>query len=104
MSTLVRESDIKRAVKLLFESVGFWVYSLSQDRPSHQTPGLPDLYALHLTKGSVWIETKAPDGRTSEAQDIFADRCAAAGQRYLCCASLEAAHAFLLRIGILCKP
>lgn len=101
---LLRERDVKRAVKRLLAGVNYWVYDLSQERPSHQTPGLPDLFAMHLTKGAVWVETKAPGGRLSDAQEIFADRCAQSGVGYLCCSSLEPVHAYLARVGLIAHP
>ena len=68
---------------------------MSQGRTTRQSAGLADLWAMHPKSGGVWIELKAPGGRLSEAQQLFADRCAQSGVGYLCCSSLEAAHAFL---------
>ena len=104
MSNLIRETDVQLAIRRLFESVGYHVWSLSQGRQTRQSAGLPDLYALHPTKGAVWVECKRPGGQLSEAQQLFADRCAQSGVGYLCCSNLEAAHAFLWTQGLLLEP
>src|SRR5213594_3167441 len=101
---LLRESDVQLSVRRLLESVGYHCYALSQGRATRQSAGLPDLYGLHPTKGAVWVECKRPGGTLSEAQILFADRCAQSGVGYLCCSSLEAAHAFLWTTGLLLPP
>lgn len=62
------EADIIKALRTL----GFLVSKTSQPRASMMTPGIPDLYAAHPRwRLRLWIEVKAPKGRTSPQQDLW---------------------------------
>src|SRR5690349_16309807 len=98
---LTRESDVLYSVRTLLEAVGFSCYRLAQGRMTRQSAGLPDLYALHPTKGALWVECKRPDGRRSAAQSLFAARCIRAGVGYVCCSKLETMQAYLTQQGII---
>lgn len=71
------EKQVQAAVKALFEAAGAMVYVLGTRRPrgdypgTCQTPGLPDLYAVHPTAGAWWFECKVPGGKLSEPQATF---------------------------------
>lgn len=66
------EKEIQRDVVKLYTAFGCVVFNLSQARASKQTPGLGDLYVVHLTSMQVWWhETKTPTGKQSPAQREF---------------------------------
>lgn len=66
------EKDIQRDVMKLYLAFHCLVYNLSQARASKQSPGLADLYVLHLPSKNVWWhETKTPTGKQRPAQREF---------------------------------
>lgn len=96
-----RESQVQARVTDLFRSVGAFVYSTSQNRPSRVAVGLPDLIVL-LPRGLgvVFFETKAPKGKQSDSQVLFEARCAQSGTPYVC-GGLEEARAALELAGLI---
>jgi len=81
--TLERETDVQRDVRACYERFGCAVYSTSNTRRTKNTPGFPDLWVMHLTRGAWFHETKARDGRQSPAQKLFEARCQQAGVDYI---------------------
>jgi hypothetical protein len=59
----VREKEEQAFIAKLFRGFGCKVYNLSQARASKQTPGLPDLWVVHLeAKLAFWFESSARVG------------------------------------------
>lgn len=97
----VPEKTVQAAVIRLYRQFGCVVNSLSQPRATMQTPGIPDLY-IHCTKkaASWWHETKAVDGKPSEAQlDFFARENICGGTVVL--GGVDAAKLQLRAIGLI---
>jgi hypothetical protein len=66
------EKEIQRDVVDLYLHFSCLVYNLSQARASKQSPGLADLYVIHLpSKHAWWHETKTPTGKQRPAQREF---------------------------------
>lgn len=66
------EKELQRDVVKLYLAFHCQVFNLSQARASKQSPGLGDLYVVHLPTAQVWWhETKTPTGRQSPAQKQF---------------------------------
>ena len=64
------EADIRHGIVKFLRMVGFACYDLEQNRPTRQTPGIPDLYVQG--KGiRFWIEVKAPGRKQTPAQLDF---------------------------------
>jgi hypothetical protein len=104
--SLVRETDVVVALRRLFTAIGATVYVIGEGKAtrhshSRQTPGIPDLYVIHPTKGVWWWEAKTPDGRLSEAQKQFRDRCKAARGVTWRSGGVQEAYTFLWAQGIL---
>jgi hypothetical protein len=99
--TLERETDVQRDVRACYERLGCAVYSTSNPRRTKNTPGLPDLWVMvPIHRGWYWWhETKARDGRQSEAQKLFETRCQQAGMDYVL-GGLAAALDHLRAIGL----
>lgn len=95
-----REKETQAAVVKLFRAFGCRVYNLSQARRTKQTPGLPDLWVVHVARGLAWWwETKRPDGgRLSSAQLDFRMECAMADVPHGV-GSLADAEDFLIALG-----
>lgn len=64
------EAEIQEAGRKALELLGFTVYSLSQDRATRQTPGIPDTYVVGHGR-ATWAEWKTAKGRQSAAQLAF---------------------------------
>lgn len=62
------EAEIQLAIRRAMETLGYHVSDLSQDRPTRQTPGIPDLWVMGHGR-FTWAEVKRPKGRTSKHQD-----------------------------------
>lgn len=89
----------------LLRSAGFAVYELSQGYRSdpggtRQTPGLPDVYAMHPSAGSLWWEAKAHGGQLRPSQEAFADNATYCGVPVLQ-GTAEAVRTYLRAIGVL---
>jgi hypothetical protein len=80
----VLEKEEQAFIAKLFRGFGCKVYNLSQARAAKQTPGLPDLWVVHLeAKLAFWFETKRQvGGKLSAAQLQFRDECAIAGVKH----------------------
>lgn len=103
------EAAHQREIVALLRTLGFSVYQLSQGYRkakggTRQTPGLPDLYAMHPVKRlTLWVEVKppkeaarlarllarpsvppsaVPDWKRAKAQASFRRTCLASGQPY----------------------
>ena len=74
------EKAVQRACTNLLHALGFTVSDFSQPRASMQTPGVPDIHAMHPKYGALWIECKSATGRTSPAQGAWHAAARAAGQ------------------------
>ena len=98
---MTRETDVQYEITSFLEALGVAVYRLSQGRATRQSAGLPDLFALHPKIGGVWIEVKAPNGRRSGAQTVFADRCARSRVQHLFASSLEPVRKLCQECGLL---
>lgn len=61
------EAEIQLGIRRALELVGYHVSDLSQDRPTRQTPGIPDLFVMGHGR-FAWMEVKRPKGRVSEHQ------------------------------------
>lgn len=120
------EDSHQREMIGLLGSLGWRVYSLSQGYRKEKggtrmTPGIPDLYALHPSKGlTLWIEVKPPkeaarlaklltrtgpipksymnDLKRARAQATFKHLCEATGQPY-CYGTLPELLACLRSLG-----
>lgn len=81
----MRERDIERYFVKRVEALGGVAYKFSS--PSHR--GVADRVVC-LPGGRVWfVELKAPAGRLSPLQRVFASDMAALGQNYTCLWSKE---------------
>jgi hypothetical protein len=97
----ILEKDEQAFIAKLFRGFGCKVYNLSQARASKQTPGLPDLWVVHLeAKLAFWFECKRTlGGRISNAQVEFKAECAAAGvQAYI--GDRNVAAQVLVKLGL----
>lgn len=100
-SGFLRESDVKRRVFALLRTCRCAVYSLSQSRASHQTPGLPDVYVFPgRGKPPFWWEAKAARGRGRPVQLKFKYLCEDSGVRCIVGGEAEV-RAHLRALGIL---
>lgn len=78
------ETAIRLGIKDLLRKLGWAVWDLEQNRPTRQTPGLPDLIAMHEGRRMVlFIECKTPKGRLSPAQEEFRRIASRSGATYL---------------------
>jgi hypothetical protein len=72
------EREIQKGIIQYLRAGGWTVWNLSQGYRgapggTRQSPGLPDLYAVHPTYGAAWLEIKRGQlGRMSPAQQAFA--------------------------------
>lgn len=64
------ESEIQLGIRRALELVGYHVSDLSQDRPTRQTVGIPDLWVMGHGR-FAWMEVKRPKGRASEHQKAW---------------------------------
>lgn len=86
---VLREKAVQRAVYQLLVKCGCAVYWMSQARETRQTPGVPDLIAIHPLRGLAFVECKAPNGRMSRAQRLFQHLCGEANITYILADSVE---------------
>ena len=101
-----REKEIQAEIVKLYKALGCKVYNLSQPRASKQSPGLGDLWVVHLASGwnrkgktAWWHETKTPKGKQSEDQREFQRECKACHVGYVL-GGVLAAEEQLLAFGI----
>jgi hypothetical protein len=93
------EKAVQGAVTKALKTLGFHVSDLSQPRASMQTPGLPDLYAMHAQwKVAFWVEVKAPGGRLSRGQEAWHREAHASGVRVMTVDSVAALVSEMSRI------
>lgn len=80
----ILEKDEQRAIQKMAIAVGFKVYWLSQAERSGQTPGLGDLWMVHVGRSVAgWWESKRQvGGERSRVQEDFGDECLACSVRY----------------------
>lgn len=64
------EAEIQLGIRRALELVGYHVSDLSQDRPTRQTPGIPDLFVMGRGRWT-WMEVKTPKGRPSDHQKAW---------------------------------
>lgn len=95
------EKRIQQKIMTLLRLVGFRVWNLSQARATNQSPGLPDVFAMHPTLCvEVTIEVKTPKGRASEPQREFAElrrRCA----RPHLIGGMDVVEGWLIELGLM---
>lgn len=91
------EKAVQQRVKAVLAVHQFWISDLSQPRSTMQTPGLPDLYAQHMTLPiRLWVEVKGPKGKTSPAQEDWHLRERNAGGRVAVVRSGSEMHDYLV--------
>lgn len=95
-----REKEEQAAVVKIFREAGCKVYNLSQARKTKQTPGLPDLWVVHLpSRRAFWFEVKRTRGGVmSEFQKDFASECNECGVRHFVGDRAEARRALRLQL------
>lgn len=97
----LRESEVGEQVRDMLKRLGWLVYSLPQGRVTRQTPGLPDLWAMHPAgRPPFWVELKTPTGIPSREQVKFAGLCQMAGTGYVIGGTV-AVRDHLVKIGAL---
>jgi hypothetical protein len=64
------EAEIQLAIRRTLETLGYEVADMSQDRPTRQAPGVPDLWVMGHGR-TAWMECKRPGGAVSPAQKRF---------------------------------
>ena len=79
------EKQVQRDIAVFLGLLGYLVSDFSQPRATKQTPGIPDLHAMHPGHSgnhghAIWIEVKAETGRMSPAQSAWHTAARAAGQ------------------------
>jgi hypothetical protein len=94
------EDDVQVRIAHIYAAVGCFVVWFSQKRRTGQTPGIPDLYVIHPTKGAWWHEVKRAKGsRVRPAQAEFRKCCLAANVPHVI-GDAEAAWAQLEAVGL----
>lgn len=97
---LPREKSVQQDVREEYEAAGCKVYNLSQARAAKQTPGLSDLWIVHVGRGvAFWHEVKRPGGELSDAQRTFREECRACGVRHVS-GGVEEARIAIQRWGL----
>lgn len=79
------EATVQRELVHCLEHLGFFVSKFDQgyrqDGSTRQTPGIPDLYALHAGQEmSVWVEVKAGSNTPTPHQEAWHEEARAAGE------------------------
>ena len=67
------EKQIQTAIKEALDMLGYYVHDMSQDRPTRQVAGIPDLY-IQGHGVTAWIEVKRVGGKVSAYQTAFVER------------------------------
>lgn len=94
------ETAIRLGIKRLLRQVGFSVWDMEQNRPTRQTPGLPDLIAL----GHSWclmIECKTPKGRLTDYQRGFQKACEGTPADYIVIRGVDEMWDWLVAHGVI---
>ncbi len=95
------EKGVQHDIKGYLELEGFFVSNFSQARPSKQTPGIPDLYAVHRKwRFRLWIEVKRPGETTTLLQRGWHLAAIEAGANVLVADSPEAVAEYLRAKGM----
>lgn len=95
------EQGVYEACCDLLRACGFLYWRLSQARASQQSPGLGDLFAIHIGyRLIVWIETKARHGKLSVDQRIFRQAILDAGGLYVSPRSPDDLADYLRLMGV----
>ena len=76
------EAEIRLAIRRALELLDFDLYDFEQNRPTRQTAGIADLFAVGHGR-CAWIEVKTTKGKQSEAQVVFERRVMENGGFYL---------------------
>lgn len=79
------EAKVQRNIVQALKRLGFHVSKFDQgyrpDGSTRQTPGIPDLYALHPSwKMDLWVEVKAGSNKPTEHQKAWIRTAREAGQ------------------------
>ena len=86
----MRESTIEKHLVAQVKAIGGMAYKFTS--PAHR--GVADRIVC-LPNGQTWfVELKAPGGRLSELQKIFAEDMARMNQKYLCLWNKEQVNEF----------
>jgi hypothetical protein len=87
----MRESTIEKHLIAQVKAIGGMAYKFTS--PAHR--GVADRIVC-LPNGQTWfVELKAPGGRLSELQKIFAEDMARMNQKYLCLWNKEQVNEFI---------
>jgi hypothetical protein len=87
----MRESTIEKHLVAQVKAIGGMAYKFTS--PAHR--GVADRIVC-LPNGQTWfVELKAPGGRLSELQKIFAEDMARMNQKYLCLWNKEQVNEFI---------
>ena len=91
----MKESTIEKHLVTQVKALGGMAYKFTS--PAHR--GVADRVVC-LPDGQTWfVELKAPGGRLSELQKIFAEDMARMNQRYACLWNKEQVDAFITAIS-----
>ncbi len=94
-STDVKESTIEKHLVAQVKALGGMAYKFTS--PAHR--GVADRVVC-LPDGQTWfVELKAPGGRLSELQKIFAEDMARMNQNYACLWNKEQVDAFITSLS-----
>lgn len=79
------EAKVQREIVHALEHLGFFVSKFDQgyrqDGSTRQTPGIPDLYALHEREEmAVWVEVKAGSNQPTMHQKAWHQEARSAGE------------------------
>ena len=90
----MKESTIEKHLVTQVKALGGMAYKFTS--PAHR--GVADRVVC-LPDGQTWfVELKAPGGRLSELQKIFAEDMARMNQRYVCLWNKEQVDAFITSV------
>lgn len=79
------EKDVERLGDKIMAMLGFTAWRYSQARATQQSPGIPDRFYTHPTRGlHVFWEAKRPGGKQRPAQRVFQTAVTLCGLQYVC--------------------
>ena len=97
----LREVEVKAEVTAFLKRLGWRTWSTSDGRPSRNTKGLPDMWAMHPSgRPPFFIEVKSETGKPSPEQLEFAALCHHAGTGYVL-GGIVQVQDYLKKIGVL---